>query len=38
MYAKYKVSIFYCSNVIAKIKVDNRQLQQTGQNYGPGID
>ena len=36
MHAKYEVSISYCSKVIAKVKVDNRQTdkqtnKQTGQ-------
>ena len=37
MHAKYEVSISYSSNVIAKVKVDNRQTnKQTGQKqYAP---
>ena len=32
MHAKYEVSISYSSNVIVKVKVDNRQTnRQTGQ-------
>ena len=41
MHAKYEVSTSYCSKVIAKVKVDNRQTdrqtnKQTGQKqYAP---
>ena len=37
MYAKYEVSIFYGSKVIAKVKVDNRQTDKQDKNNMPQI-
>ena len=34
MHAKYRVSVFYGSKFIAKVKVDNRQTNRTKQ-YAP---
>ena len=37
MHAKYKVSTFYGSKVIAKVKVDNKETNRQDKNNMPPI-